>query len=170
MMKKSFLLEYLPLVGLVVVLAVVLVVWAFRLARKAGKEPSPLAHRWEKGVDELDDGSATAAGQGLMGRAVEDEGVVVLAADGFGFADSPGALDKGDQLGLLADVQQEIKSICTLLEEKDGSKEDFFSMFGLVRAKYPKMSDHAALAELRPFIRERVPFHLSDEELDSLWG
>jgi len=167
--------ECLPVIVLVLGLAALLA-WAFRLARKAGGTSPPLAHRWQKGVDVLGDDvdSGDDSAGSLMGEAVPDVGVKVLAAGDFGFVASSGnsleTLRKGDQLGMVADVQQEIKAVCALLAQKDGNKEDFFTMFELIRQKYPKTSGREAALELRPFIRERVPFHLSDEELDNLWG
>ncbi|KIA92240.1 hypothetical protein OC25_17530 [Pedobacter kyungheensis] len=170
-----------PVFGLALGLAALLALWAFRLARKVGGSSPPLEHRWQKGVDDLDgerisgvgDESDQSRGDSMMGLAVPDAGVLVLAADEFAFAGAlgnTGVFDKSDQLGMLADVQQEIKSVCALLAQKDGGKQDFFTMFELVRQKYPRIAGHPAALELRPFIRQQVPFHLSDEELDNLWG
>lgn len=140
-----------------------LLVWFFCFMRKSKGSSPPLSHRWQKGVDEL-------AGEDLMGKPVLEEGVTVVSAEDFSFADRPkAAVTQNEQLGLLADVQQEIKSVCAVLARNDGTKEDFFSMFEMVRLKYPQLAAHPALPELRAFIRERVPFYLSDEELDDLW-
>ena len=171
MMIKSFFTQHLLTVSLVLGGLWLLVVWWFCLRRKVRKPSPPLAHRWQKGVDELGNADSGVSGVDLMGKPALEDGVTVLAAEEFGFADKPGAkATKSEQLGLIADVQQEIKSVCAVLAQKDGSKEDFFSMFELVRIKYPKMAAHPSLLELRLFIRERVPFHLSDEELDGLWS
>lgn len=167
MMIKSFLVDHLLMSSLIVGGLWLLVIWFFCLRRKPCKSSSPLSHRWQKGVDELDNVNAD-----LMGKPAPEEGVMVLLAEDFSFAGAARDKHAGktEQLGLVADVQQEIKSVCAVLAQKDGSKEDFFSMFELVRTKYPKMASHRSLAELRQFIRERVPFHLSDEELDNLWN
>jgi len=165
--------EFLPIAVLFLGLALVLMIWAFRFVRETTGASVPLEHRWQKGVDELGVDAAD-----LMGKPALEEGVTVVSAEEFSFVQRPhidpvagiAAVDQSEQLGLLADVQQEIKSVCALLAQKDGSKEDFFLMFEFVRTKYPKMAGHPALLELRPFIRERVPFHLSDEELDGLWS
>lgn len=142
-------------------------IWLYHRSKKKGDAP-PMPHRWHGQVDEL---KSTDVPE-LMGEAALENGVMVLAAEEFSFADQPqtDALpDKSQQLGLVADVQQEIKSVCNLLAEKDGNKDDFFAMMDMVKAKYPKISGHPATAELNQFIRQHVPFHLSGEELGNLW-
>jgi hypothetical protein len=174
MMIKSFFSAHLLIASLVVGGLWLLVVWLFCFRRKTTGSSPPLKHRWQKGVDDLGTSGLSDADD-LMGKPVLEEGVTVVSAEEFSFAKRPDqivveAASKTEQLGLIADVQQEIKSVCAVLAQKDGTKEDFFSMFELVRVKYPKMTSHPALPELRLFIRERVPFHLSDEELDGLWS
>jgi len=97
--------------------------------------------------------------------------VSVLEADEFSFASVEEREDhaKPDLLGDLADVQQEIKIICRILEKEDGSKDDFFSLFEVVKHKYPKLAGSDLLDEINDFIREQVPFYLSEQELNSLW-
>ncbi len=143
--------------------------WYYRRKREAGEVP--LQHRWQGQVDELDVSAAPSVDHGLLGIAALEHGVMVLEADQFGFADKPNAdlpVEKTEQLGWIADVQQEIRSAAALLEKQDGNKEDFFAMMEMVKAKYPKLSGHPN-AELKAFIRGQVPFHLSSEELDNLW-
>lgn len=128
-----------------------------------------LPHSWQDEVDEL-----STVDDGLMGKPALEHGVSVLDADEFSFApveERKERVDPGepDLLGELADAQEEIKGICRILEKEDGSKEDFFSLFEVVRVKYPKLTGSELLSELNDFIREQVPFFLSDEELDSLW-
>jgi len=165
--------------------------WYYRKRRSWRSRGSPsLPHRWESGVDELDgvslDVSAKDSDLGLMGKSVPDEGVMELEASAFGFADDSGGdsgkpvatngldgtlvSDPADQLGLLADVQQEIKEVCRVLSEKDGDKQDFFSMMELVKAKFPAIGSHPLRGSLLGFIREHVPFYLSSAELEDLWG
>ncbi len=126
-----------------------------------GSEPLP--HGWQDKVDELSDAEE------LMGKSVLDHGVSVVEAEDFSFVETERFPDQLDQLGLIADVQQEIKSICTLLAEQDGSKEYFFSLFQLVREKYPGLADHPQLSALNEFIREQVPFQVSKQELEDRW-
>lgn len=168
------------------VLGVWLVYWRPLSAggRKAG---DALPHGWEDEVDELNGISAFdapgALDDGLMGKPALEHGVSVLDADEFSFApleergEREEPYDRGERkklgvealLGELADAQEEIKGICRIMERENGSKEDFFAMFGLIKDKYPRLADSEMLAELNDFISEQVPFYLSDQELDSLW-
>ena len=142
--------------------------------RRKGKSPldaqnssTPLPHRWDQQVDELSPSNA------LIGQPTLEAGVQVVEAEDFSFADKSETFhvaDKAHQLGLVPDVQQEIKAICRILEEKDGNKEDFFAMLEMVKVKYPQIISYLATKELNQFIREHVPFHLSAEELENLWN
>lgn len=125
---------------------------------------APLPHGWQEEVDELSDSAE------LMGKSVPDHGVSIVEAEEFSFSECEELPDQSEQLGLIPDLQQEIKSVCALLAEQDGTKEHFFSLFSLVRDKYPKVNSAAARIGLNVFIREHVPFHLSDEELEDLWN
>lgn len=131
------------------------------LSGKKNKDAEPLPHGWQDEVDELE--------TDLIGKSVEDEGVSVLEADDFSFVPREESGSYLDPLGDLADVQQEIKSICRILEKEDGSKEQFFSLFEIIRNKYPKVGASQLLPQINDFIREQAPFYLSDEELDNLW-
>lgn len=102
---------------------------------------------------------------GVMGRAKPEIGVSQVSADEFGFS---GPADE-DALGILSGAQEKIREICQVLADRDGTKEDFFSMFGLVRESYPGLEGHPLRASLDHFIREQVPFFLSVAELESLW-
>jgi hypothetical protein len=134
-----------------------------------------LPHSWEDEVDEL-----SLFDDGLMGKPALEHGVSVLEADEFSFAPMEGLgeseahrdLRKLGVQGLLDeldDAQEEIKGICRILEKEDGSKEDFFELFEVLRLKYPRLADSELLGEMNDFIREQVPFYLSQQELDSLW-
>nr|WP_199082844.1 hypothetical protein [Pedobacter sp. ASV19] len=85
------------------------------------------------------------------------------------FLESERSMAFADLLGDLADVQDEIKAICRILEKKDDSKEDFPALFEVVKLKYPKLAGSELLGDMNDFIREQVPFYLSEQELDSLW-
>lgn len=166
MILKSFSWQHFMLAAGVLGVLWYLGIWWYY--RSKGDAP-PLDHRWKDKVDEL----KITGDPDLMGEAALEDGVMVLEADQFGFADRPKAdalPDRSDQLGLVADAQQEIKSVCAILAEKDGNKDDFFAMMDMVKAKYPKINGHPASAELGAFIREHVPFHLSGEELEDLWS
>ena len=107
---------------------------------------------------------------GLIGGQAEEHGVSVVEADDFSFVPRSVSGSEVDPLGELADVQQEIKSICRILEKEDGSKEDFFSLFAMVRDKYPKVFSSKLLGQLGEFIQDHAPLALSEEELESLWS
>jgi hypothetical protein len=133
--------------------------------RRRGQPSVSLTHRWADEVDDLEEVD-------LMGKPVLEHGVSIVQADDFSFGAPPPDKeipDKGEQLGDLADVQQEIKTVCGILAAEDGSKEDFFSLFEMLRSKYPKISSSGSLDALNTFIREHVPFALSEEELENLW-
>ncbi|NQX42339.1 hypothetical protein SAMN05421820_11159 [Pedobacter steynii] len=131
------------------------------LSGEKGKSSEPLPHGWQNKVDTLEDN--------LIGASVQEHGVSIVEADDFSFLPRELASSELDPLGELADVQQEIKSICAILEQEDGSKEDFFSLFAMIRNKYPKVASSGLAPELKDFIREHAPFHLSAEELENLW-
>jgi len=140
--------------------------WCYR-RRKAGAMADsavPLPHGWQDGVDRLDGADE------VMGVTKLDHGVSVVAADDFRFEQVEDVGGRQEKLGLVPDVQQEIKSICSLLAVNDGTKEDFFSMFELlVKDKYSRVPA-SAQAGLSEYIREHVPFYLTIEELESLWS
>lgn len=125
------------------------------------QKSEPLLHSWQDEVDDMD--------ADLVGKQVEEHGVSVIEADEFNFLPVLESTTKLDLLGEFADVQEEIKSICRILEKEDGTKEDFFSLFSLIKNKYPKISSSDLLPQLDEFILEHLPFHLEEEELERLW-
>lgn len=171
MILKSFTWQHFILATLVLGIIWYVGIWLYY--RRKGKSQldaenssTPLPHRWQQRVDELNQSD------GLMGPPILEPGVQVVEAADFSFADksdTAGIADKSQQLGLVPDVLQEIKSICAILKQKDGNKEDFFAMFDMVKVKYPQIIGYPATSELNQFIREHVPFHLSAEELEGLW-
>ncbi|RYY71641.1 MAG: hypothetical protein EOO13_02375 [Chitinophagaceae bacterium] len=132
----------------------------FGLLSGSKADAEPLPHGWQNEVDEFVENSST---DDLMGKSALDDGVALVSAEDFSF------VDKTEQLGLVADVREEVKSICSILEKEDGGKEYFLSLFALVKGKYPAVASSPALSAINAFIREHVPFFLSDDELDSLW-
>lgn len=136
-----------------------LITWYFFLRGIGRASPPPLDHQWKKDVDEIQDEA-----EELMGKPVLEHGVSILAAEDFGF------VDKTKQLGMVPDMQQEIRDICKVLAQNDGNKEDFFLMFSMIRSKYPDVAGSPVLPSLNAFIRESVPFQLSPEELENLWN
>lgn len=126
---------------------------------------STLPHSWENEVDNLE--------VGLMGKPVLEHGVSVVEAEDFSFGgaemEDAGDSAKLEQLGDLADVQQEIREVCRVLAAEDGTKEDFFMLFEMLKGKYPGVASSPSLDALNGFIREQVPFALSEQELEDLW-
>jgi hypothetical protein len=84
------------------------------LSGKRSRSFEPLPHGWAHQVDEL--------APDLVGKQKEEHGVSVLEADEFSFVPAASAGLALDPLGELADVQQEIKSICRILEKKTAAK------------------------------------------------
>ncbi|HVW98707.1 MAG TPA: hypothetical protein VHA56_22255 [Mucilaginibacter sp.] len=130
-------------------------VWLLFYRNKKRMPVTPLPHPWQDEVDEL--------GDGLMGRSAPEPGTSVLEAEEFGF----GPVSGEQQLGVLPDLQEDIKAACRELESKLGKKEDFLEAFRGIRSRYAV--PEGVQDSLNEFIREHVPFFLSDEELDGLW-
>jgi hypothetical protein len=156
---------------------------------KPGSVQEPLAHAWD---EEFED-EPLPEDENLMGKSALPEGMTRLSMAQFGFAPSPGEPtfkqevnknweQKKDfenettddarerQLGLIPDVLEELKSIFHILETEQGNKVDFISLFGLVSSKYPRIKGTSNQQALNDYIRENLPFSISDEELNSLWS
>ncbi|WP_029275671.1 hypothetical protein [Pedobacter borealis] len=142
------------------------VIWLIYFRRKGLASAEPLDHNWDHLEEEFE--------SELMGKPVLDTGVKVVEADDFSFGVDVGAdrdsADQVERLGDLADVQAEIREVCKVLAAEDGTKDDFFVLFEMVRNKYPKLGLSASLPALNGFIREHVPFALSEEELEGIWA
>jgi hypothetical protein len=135
---------------------------------KAVKQTEPLPHVW----DEEDFDKKLEEEDNLMGKPALPEGMTQLGMAQFGFAPKvrePISDAKETRLGIVPDVLEELKSIFYILERENGHKEDFISLFGLVSAKYPKIRNTANQQALNEYIREHLPFDISEEELDHLW-
>jgi len=132
--------------------------------------PEPLPHVWDEDFED----EPLADEESLLGKPVLPEGMSRLSMSQFGFVPRVTATameneDKGTRLGLVPDVLEELKSIFHILETENGNKDDFISLFGLVSAKYPKIRNTANQQAINDYIRENLPFEISDEELDNLW-
>ncbi len=126
--------------------------------------PESLPHRRETGIDRVKD---LEEGETLMGRPQLPAGMTRVSTGGFGFARDEEA--KEQQIGLVPDVLEEVKSIFNILSREDGNKRDFFSLMKLVKEKYPGISSSPSIGRINGFIAEHAPFHLSAEELEGLW-
>jgi len=135
---------------------------------KKGNKPDlrPVSHEWD---EELDDAPEDEENE-LMGKSKMPEGVSRMSMDMFGFA--PDVEDKESrerQQSLVPDAIEELKSIFHILEREQGTKNDFISLFGLVKAKYAAIRDTPSERALNDYIRENALFPISDEELTHLW-
>lgn len=109
----------------------------------------------------------------LIGKTALPDGVTEVGMDLYSFApkeDADPDADKVARLGLVPDVLEEIKTVITIIGTEGGTKEDFFSLFKLVSAKYPMMRDSPHRNYVNDYIRENVPFTLSQEDVDKLWN
>jgi hypothetical protein len=141
------------------------------LERK-GKKPEvePLRREWD---EELEEEPVAATEDELMGRPKLPEGMSRLDMNMFGFApdmDEDEDAKRGLQQSLVPDVIEELKSIFHILEKEQGNKDDFVSLFGLVKAKYAAIRGTASERALNDYIRENALFPISDEELINLWN
>lgn len=111
--------------------------------------------------------SKSASSVQLMGQPKLPQGVEVISSNQVSFL----ANEQGryDQVGLVADVVQELKDIFSKLEKQAGSKADFFKMLEQVKEDYGSISGHPSIGNINDFIRQSAPFHISDEELENLW-
>lgn len=134
-------------------------VWLLFYQKKKVLPDKPLPHKWETDVDDLDEPES------LLGKPALDEGEKVLEAEEFGFAGP----DELEQIGVVADAQEDIKGVCRQLDDTSGSKADFLLLFGKVKDRYSAALPEDSKVLLGEFVRERVPFFLSDEELEDLW-
>ncbi|WP_316831841.1 hypothetical protein [Pedobacter aquatilis] len=142
------------LFGLVVLCAALLLVFQ-RLPQEKSVEAGDTGSLEEEVLDRYS----------VMGKAKPDFGVAEVSADEFGFSGETGL----DEEEMLTAAKTEIRVLCQVLADKDGTKEDFFSMFGLIREGYPGIAALPMRSSIDEFIREQVPFFLSVAELESLW-
>lgn len=108
--------------------------------------------------------------EALMGASRLPEGVEVKRSSEVSFVSS--ALDEDgryDQVGLVADVVQELKLVFLELEKGAGDKRDFFRLLDRVKEEYGPLGGHPSVGALNIFIIERASFHLSADEIDNLW-
>jgi hypothetical protein len=104
----------------------------------------------------------------LMGSSRLPDGVEVKTSAQVSFSASDGD-GRYDQVGLVADVVQELKIVFSELEKKAGDKRDFFRLLERVKDDYGPIGGHPSVGALSAFIVERAPFHLTSDEIDNLW-
>ena len=104
----------------------------------------------------------------LMGGSKLPEGVEVLSSSQVSFSGGDSG-DKYEQVGLVADVVQELKIIFSELERTAGDKRDFFRLLAKVKEEYGPLSGHPSLSAINQFIVECAGFHLTQDEIENLW-
>lgn len=131
---------------------------------KKQKTVERLQKDWE---DELEDDE-------LVGANKLPEGVSEIEAHKLGFVPrvwgEPDADGRETQLGIIPDVLQDLKTIFHILENENGTKDDFYSLFASVKARYYNIAEIANFTAINEFIRENALFPISDEELTNLWN
>jgi len=136
---------------------------------KGRKNIEPLRHEWDEELEE--EALPGSEEDALIGKSKMPEGMSRLDMNMFGFAPDVEEEDSRElQQGLVPDVIEELKSIFHVLEKEQGNKEDFISLFGLVKAKYAGIRDTPSQRALNEYIRENALFPISDEELANLWN
>lgn len=140
------------------------------LGRRNGKpDVRPVSREWDEELkeepnprDESDD---------LMGKSKLPEGVSRVPMDRVSFAsDIVKEVDRDRLLGLVPDAIEELKSIFQVIEKEQGTKDDFISLFALVKSKYEALAGTPSQTALNDFIRENALFPISDDELTHLWN
>ena len=133
------------------------------------KQPEKLRREWDEELeddpDEEDD---------LIGKQALPEGISEVDAHLLGFAPKVREHDDDDsretQLGIVPDVLEELKTIFHIFETEGGTADDFISLFGLVKAKYPRIAGTPNESAINEYIRENLPFDISDDQLTNLWN
>ncbi len=130
-----------------------------------------LSHRWEKGVEVLDEKSEVAerasVSEGVMGKSALPAGMEVMGMGKLAFAGSSDG--RYEQVGMVADVIQELKLIFAQLEASARDKRDFFRLLEKVKEEYGRIGAHPSIGSINAYVATHVPFLLSAEELENLW-
>jgi len=126
------------------------------------------------GAEEAEFQEAESTEESLMGKPELPEGMARVGMHQTLFAErNPEVtnwMDEGRRLGLVPDVIEELKGIFQVLEQEQGTKQDFFELFAVVKGKYPGIYGTSEEKALNNYIRENVLFPVSDAELDALRG
>lgn len=147
--------------------AIVLLLYFRKEAKAFFSRPTPAArkevlpHIWENEEFTNDDD--------LIGDAAEPEGVSTHSWNSFGFTRKAKQKAEDELLGLIPDALEEIKTALHTVETSGGGKVEFISLFKLVSAKYGRLKDSPHLEAINEWIRDNVPFELTEEELWQLW-
>jgi hypothetical protein len=148
-------------------LAIILLYYRHSVARflsgnRKPEQPERIRKEWE---EELEDENEEV--ENMMGKPAEPEGASSLPMDSIRFAAK--ASEKEEELGLVPDVLEELKTIFNILAKENGDKADFFSLLQLVKVKFPGIGSSSNIQSINQHIQDYVPFQLSEEEMQSLW-
>lgn len=137
-------------------------------------KPGPAGPLVARGVVEESLKSAELAEDQVMGKSKLPEGLEIVSMGALNFSLSqdlsyPSDDAKANQLGLVADVLEELKEIFAILAKEDGTKQDFFSLAALISEKYGRIGSSPNIGRINEFIRDHAPFTVSVEELENLW-
>jgi len=102
----------------------------------------------------------------LMGKSKLPEGMSMVTTEEIRFA---GNDTREEQVGLVPDVLEEIKEVFGLLAKEDGNKKDFLDLMKVVKENYPGIGSNPNIRRINEFIAAHASFHLSADELESLW-
>lgn len=121
------------------------------------------------GTGKVEQGEGARADEvSLMGESRLPEGVEVMSSSQVAFSGRDDD-SRYEQVGLVADVVQELKIIFSELENKAGNKGDFFRMLERLKEDYGQLGGHPNIGAINEFIRNADPFHLTKQEIDNLW-
>ncbi|HEY8929596.1 MAG TPA: hypothetical protein VIM55_10425 [Mucilaginibacter sp.] len=141
----SFTWQQFLITALVLTVAWYAVVWFLYFRRKQGvSQQKPVADEPETS---------------LMGAAKPVNGLSGLSTEDFVF----------HRMGVIPDILEELKSIFFILDRDSGGKAEFISLFSLVGAKYPQIKGSPDQDALNDYIRENLPFEITEKELEELW-
>jgi hypothetical protein len=137
--------------------------------KSKNKQPEKLHREWE---EELEDSPNDE--DDLIGKQALPDGISEVEMHMLGFAPKVRHDDEDSretQLGIVPDVLEELKTIFHILENENGTAEDFVSLFGLVKARYPRIAGTPnEVPPINDYIRENLPFDISDDQLANLWN
>lgn len=125
----------------------------------------PRAKVWNEELEEPEADTDDLMGESRLPDGMSKGSISMLRFAGDEVSDER----RARQQGAVPDALEELKSIFQVLEQEQGSKQDFISLFGLVKEKFSAIRGTPEQAALNEYIRENALFPISDEELDHLW-
>lgn len=121
-----------------------------------------------KGSEKGHGQSAGETGRSLMGGSRLPPGVGMLSSSELTFSPREDG-ERYEQIGLVADVLEELKILFAELAESGGGKPEFFAKLERVSQRYGPLAGHPSIGRINGFIRDAALFPISQAELDELW-